>query len=77
VHLDVDVLDPTLMPAVDSPIAGGLDFDQVAELLAPLVRHPAALGLQVTICDPSIDPDGTGAGRIVDVLERSLGAVDQ
>jgi arginase len=74
VHLDVDVLDPTVMPAVDSPIAGGLDVDQAVELLAPLVRHPAALGLQVTIYDPTIDPDRTGAERIVEIIERSLGA---
>lgn len=71
-HLDVDVLDPALMPAVDSPIAAGLDFEQLAELVAPLVRHPGALGLQVTIYDPSLDPDGSGASRLADLLEHAL-----
>jgi arginase len=72
VHFDVDVLDPELMPAVDSPIPGGLDLEQAAALLGPIVRHPAALGLQVTIYDPTSDTDGSGASRIVDLLERSL-----
>ena len=72
VHLDVDVLDPTVMPAVDSPIPGGLDLNEALALLGPVVRHPAALGLQVTIYDPTLDTDRTGASRIVDLLERSL-----
>jgi arginase len=72
VHFDVDVLDPEVMPAVDSPISGGLGLEAATELLSPVVRHPAALGLQITIYDPTIDPDGTGASRIVELLERSL-----
>lgn len=72
VHFDVDVLDPEVMPAVDSPIPGGLDLEEAAALLSPVVRHPLALGLQVTIYDPTIDPDRRCASRIVDLLERSL-----
>lgn len=72
IHFDVDVLDPKLMPAVDSPLPGGLDLRQAAALLAPLVRHPKALGLQVTNYDPAIDPDRAGAPRLVDVLERAF-----
>jgi arginase len=70
---DVDVLDPTLMPAVDSPIPGGLDFDQVAELLSRVLGHPHALGLQVTIYDPNLDPYRNAAARIADLLVGALG----
>jgi arginase len=72
VHFDVDVLDPAVMPAVDSPIGGGLGLDEAAALLGPVVRHPAALGLQVTIYDSTLDPDGVAAARLVDLLVRSL-----
>ena len=71
---DVDVLDPILMPAVDSPIPGGLDFDQAAELLSQLLRHPRALGLQVTIYDPNLDPHRGAAARLADLLVRAVGA---
>jgi arginase len=71
---DVDVLDPTLMPAVDSPIPGGLDLDQAAELLARLLRHPRALGLQVTIYDPNLDPHRSAAARLAELLVRALAA---
>jgi arginase len=62
------------MPAVDSPIPGGLDLDQAAELLARLLRHPHALGLQVTIYDPNLDPHRSAAARLADLLVRALGA---
>jgi arginase len=72
IHFDVDVLDPELMPAVDSPLPGGLDLRQAAALLAPLVHHPQALGLQLTNYDPGIDPDGAGPPWLVAVLEGAF-----
>lgn len=73
VHFDCDVLDPRIMPAVDSPLPGGLDLDDAVELLAPLVRHPKARGLQVTIYDPTIDVEGSGAELLTVLVERALG----
>jgi arginase len=62
-HVDVDVLDSDLMPAVDSPQAGGLAYDELISLLRPLVRSPLVAGLQVTIFDPTLD-DGTCAATL-------------
>lgn len=73
IHVDADVLDPGVMPAVDSPLGGGLELEELADLLAPLARHPRALGMQLTIYDPSLDPERTAAGRLADLLERALG----
>lgn len=72
IHLDADVLDPAVMPAVDSPEPGGLDLDQMAELLTPLARHPKALGMQLTIYDPGLDPDTRGARVLAALLQRIL-----
>ena len=74
IHLDADVLDPLLMPAVDSPVPGGLDLNECIQLLRPLVRHPGARGLQLTIYDPSIDVDGNGAELLTLLVQRALGA---
>jgi arginase len=70
IHVDVDVLDPALMPAVDTPQPGGLTFAQLAELLSPLVAHPRALGMQLAIYDPALD-DGSGARDLADLLEAA------
>lgn len=72
VHVDADVLDASIMPAVDSPMPDGSDVDELVNLVAPLVRHPKALGLQLTIYDPQLDPDGACAERLVTFLERAL-----
>jgi arginase len=69
-HLDVDILDPSVMPAVDSPDPGGLDPDRLTELLAALA--PGAVGAQVTVFDPDLDPDGAHARLLADVLFRGL-----
>jgi arginase len=60
------------MWAVDSPDPGGLSLEELAELLSPLARHPKAIGLQVTIYDPGLDPTSECGERIVNVLERAL-----
>jgi arginase len=72
VHLDADVLDPALMPAVDSPDPGGLSFDELASLLRPLLRNERAIGLQLTILDPDLDEDGRLAGRFADLVVAAL-----
>ncbi|MFC9283701.1 arginase family protein [Streptomyces collinus] len=68
VHLDADVLDPTVMPAVDSPDPDGLLPEEVTALLRPLVRSPRCVGLNVTVYDPDLDPDGTAGALLTDLV---------
>jgi arginase len=70
VHLDVDVLDPAVMPAVDSPDPGGLDVDQLTALLRPLTG--SMVGLQVCVFDPDLDPDGSLARLLATALVAGL-----
>ncbi|MGH7481701.1 MAG: arginase family protein [Longimicrobiales bacterium] len=72
IHLDADVLDPSVMPAVDSPEPGGPGLEELARLLTPLARHPKALGLELTIYDPALDPEHDCARRLVDLLATVL-----
>jgi arginase len=73
-HLDVDILDPACMPAVDSPAPGGLAPAELTALLAALA--PRASGAQVTVFDPDLDPGGQHAGLLASILAtgfRQLG----
>ncbi|MGY5125644.1 arginase family protein [Streptomyces nigrescens] len=69
IHLDADVLDPSVMPAVDSPDPGGLLTGELRALLGPLAASPRCAGINVTIYDPDRDPEGTGAVLLADLLE--------
>jgi arginase len=68
IHLDVDVLDSEVMPAVDSPQPGGLRIDELIELLRELWAHDAACGLDVTVFDPELDADG----KLTELLAATL-----
>lgn len=72
VHLDADILDPSVMPAVDSPEPDGLFADELLDLLRPFVRSPRCVGLNVTIYDPDLDPDGKAGDLLTDVLVSAL-----
>ena len=72
-HVDVDVLDPAVMPAVDAPDDGGIAHRELELLIAGLVDDPACLGLELTVFDPDQDPEGVYAAEIVDTLVAALG----
>lgn len=72
VHVDTDVLDPELMPAVDSPEPGGLLHQELATLLQTLTASELATGMQVTIFDPDLDPDGRLAAELTDTIVAGL-----
>src|SRR5262249_35864085 len=71
-HLDADILDPAIMPAVDSPDPGGLGHDELAALLTTLVTSPHCVGLDVTTFDPDLDPDSRLARGLTDTLVTAL-----
>ncbi|MFT0866168.1 arginase family protein [Pseudomonas sp. CAM1A] len=70
IHLDVDVLDQAIMPAVDSPGSPGIAPDDLAKILTPFVADRRCRGMTVTVFDPDLDPDGRCAATIVELLGR-------
>jgi arginase len=73
VHLDVDVLDDALMPAVDYRLPGGLSWAELTEVLRTALSGGRAVGLDVTIFNPRLDPEGALAARLVRCLLDGLG----
>ncbi|MET3567984.1 arginase [Leifsonia sp. 563] len=72
-QVDVDVLDPSIMPAVDSPDEGGITASQLTDLLRALA--PDAVGASVTVFDPDLDPHGDYARLLVDILVSGLSSL--
>jgi arginase len=67
-HLDLDVLDETALPAVTYPQPSGLGWDELANLAAPLVASPGLIGVSVADLNPERDPEGAYAVRVVELL---------
>lgn len=61
-HLDVDVLDEEIFPATDYPQPGGLDWEELAALLAALAAAGSLVGASLACYNPDKDP-GLGCGR--------------
>jgi len=76
VHVDLDVLSTDAMPAVDYLLPGGLDWRELAGLLRPLATSPACVGMDVTIYNPSLDPERRLAPRIVNLLAQALAVAE-
>lgn len=72
IHLDLDALDCELLPAVDSPEPNGLRFGDLSSLLRQLVASDLAAGIELTIFDPDLDPDGSQARAVTDVIVVAL-----
>jgi arginase len=73
-HFDVDVLDQTTMPAVDSPGSPGINPDELKIVLSRLLADPRCAGMDFTIFDPDLDPDGSLAAWLVAFLGEMFAA---
>lgn len=72
IHLDVDVLDDAIMPAVDYRLPGGLSWEELTAVLRPAVASDRAGGLDVTIFNPTLDADGRIVHALVDALVAGI-----
>jgi arginase len=74
IHVDADCLDDAIMPAVDFRLPGGLSASELQTVLSTALSSGLAVGLEITIYNPTLDTDGR-AGRLladslVEVLSR-------
>jgi arginase len=72
IHLDADALDDALMPAVDYRMPDGLRWNELVAILRAAIGSGGALGIDVTIFNPTLDEDGAIARRLVTALVDGL-----
>jgi agmatinase len=75
VCLDVDALDPAIMPAVIGRTAGGLGYWQVLELIGGVAERARISGFAMTEFMPDRDIDGMGAMVAAQLLAGVMGIV--
>jgi arginase len=71
-HVDFDVLDEKIMPAVDSPGSPGFDFGQLAGLVRALVASGRIVGANFAIYDPARDPARQYARPLVECITAGI-----
>jgi len=72
IHLDVDVLDDAIMPAVGYRMPDGLSWQELETILDAAMRSGRARGINITIFEPKRDQSGSIARDLVNTLARGL-----
>jgi len=71
-HVDLDVLSTRSLSAVDYPQPGGLTWGQLESLTTVALASGRAVGMDVAIYNPDLDPERRGARRIVRYLQTAM-----
>lgn len=75
VCFDCDGLDPSIMPAVIAPTAGGLVYWQAVELIAAVASRAEIVAFDLVELMPDRDIDGRGALLAAQLLATVMGIV--
>lgn len=70
-HIDVDVLDPTIMP-VCFPEPDGLSIDETLAYLSTSIRSKKFLGMSIACYHPKLDPELKAASKILGMIGLTL-----
>lgn len=73
-HLDADVLDDDVMPAVDYRQPGGLAPAELIMLIRRATQTGRLAGVSIAIYNPTLDPDGSAGRTLVDCIATGLTA---
>jgi arginase len=72
VHVDIDVLDPSEIGALQMPVPGGLELAECASSLRVVRQTGKLCGLAVMVFNAHKDPHGTEAAKLNRLIVESL-----
>lgn len=72
IHFDVDVLNDEIMPCVDSRMEDGIDYNNLKEILQPLIHSEKCFGIEITILDSDYDPKGEYTKAFIDNMIKII-----
>ncbi len=73
-HFDVDVISSDDFRAANFAAPGGLRLEEVRQALEVFARQKNLAAMEVTVYNPALDPDGSAAKLLVDLLAAVLAA---
>ena len=71
-HFDVDVISADDFRATNYAATGVLRLDDVRQALEVFLRQKNLAAVEVTVYNPTLDPDGSGAKLLVDLLASAF-----
>ena len=71
-HLDVDVVDPEIIPSVNYPTPGGLSVEETSVIISKLIGTGKMRAIELAAYNPSKDKSAATARKIVELLRMSF-----
>ncbi len=71
-HLDVDVVDPVSILAVNYPAPDGLRPSEVSVIISALAKTGKLRALDIAAYNPSLDDDGSSAAAVVNIVKEGF-----
>jgi arginase len=72
VHIDLDILDPSVMPGLNTPVDGGPNAEELSKTLETIFKHPKVEGLGLASYPANNDPDRVGLKSIFKLVEGAI-----
>jgi len=72
IHVDADCLDDAVMPAVEYRLPGGLTPNELETVLRIARASDRAIGIEITVYNPSLDEDGRAGRVLTETLVNAL-----
>jgi len=72
IHFDADSLDDSVMPAVDYRLPDGFSWNEMTAILKAAMASRHAVGLEVTIYNPTLDENGAAGCGLTNALVAAL-----
>jgi formimidoylglutamase len=73
--VDIDGLDQSIAPGCSAPGAGGLTFEEAAQLVEAVAADPRCRGMDLVEVAPNLDPTGNTARVAAQLVAHFAGAV--
>jgi arginase len=73
VSFDLDVIDPSIVPGVGTPVAGGLGYREAHLLMESIAECGCMSSLEITEVNPILDDKNKSAVFATDLISSSMG----
>ena len=73
VSFDLDVIDPSIVPGVGTPVAGGLGYREAHLLMESIAECSCMSSLEITEVNPILDDKNKSAIFAADLISSSMG----
>ncbi|MBT4003418.1 MAG: hypothetical protein HOF10_08905 [Chloroflexi bacterium] len=71
-HIDMDVLDPNIAPAVDFPVKGGLSQQELVNAIQEITVNTPLLAISLSAINPTLDPHNKTIRSAIEILREIL-----